>query len=57
MCNSQTTSKVNDLRVKSPTKTHTDHHNGDLNLSFSPSVCYHQVSSRMAIKKDFLIHL
>jgi len=29
MYNSQTTSKVNDLRVKSPTKTHNDLHNGD----------------------------
>jgi len=26
---SQTTSEVNILRVKSPTKTHTDLHNGD----------------------------
>jgi len=31
-------SKANDLRVKSTTKTDTDHHNGDLKLCFSPSV-------------------
>jgi len=31
-------SKVNDVRVKSPTKTNTDLHNGDLKFSFSPSV-------------------
>jgi len=48
MSSSQTTSKVNDLRVKSPTKVDTDHHNGDLKnvtFSFSDSACYHQVSS------------
>jgi len=44
MYNSQTTSKVNDLGVKSPTKTHThtDHHNGDFKItvfSFSDSAC------------------
>jgi len=39
---SQTKLKVNDLRVKSPTKTNIDHHNGDLKLwffSFSDSAC------------------
>jgi len=59
--NSRITSKVNNLRVKRPTKTHTDLYNGDLKISvffFSDSACYHQVSSMMAIKKkEFLIHL
>jgi len=32
---SQTKSKVNELRVKSQTKTNTDHHNGDFKLWFS----------------------
>jgi len=32
---SQTISKVNNLRVKSPTKANTDHHNGNLKLSFN----------------------
>jgi len=30
--------KVNDLRVKSPTKVNTDHHNGSLKLWFSPTL-------------------
>jgi len=30
--------KVNDLRVKRPTKMNTDHHNGNLKLWFSPSL-------------------
>jgi len=36
--------------INSPTKTHNDHHNGDLQIlffSFSDSACYHQVSSIM----------
>jgi len=37
MYSSQTKSKVNELRVKSPTKANTDHHNGDLKFCFSPS--------------------
>jgi len=32
MYSSQTKSKVNDLRVKSPTKANTDLHNGDLKI-------------------------
>jgi len=42
MYSSQTKYKVNDLRVKSPTKANTDHHNGDLKIlvfSFSDSAC------------------
>jgi len=36
MYSSQTKVKAtNDLRVKSPTKVNTDHHNGDLKLLFS----------------------
>jgi len=36
MYSSQTTSTVNDLRVKSPTKADTDLHNGDFkNVTFS----------------------
>jgi len=31
-------SKGNDVRVKSPTKTTTDHHNGDFKFRVSPSV-------------------
>jgi len=61
MHNSQTTSKVINLSVKSPTKTHTDLYNGDLKISvffFGDSACYHQVSSMMAMKKkEVLIHL
>jgi len=38
MYSSQTKYKVSDLRVKSPNKVNTDHHNGDLKLRFSPSV-------------------
>jgi len=47
MYSSQATSKVNDLRVKSPTKADTDLHNGDFkNVTFfSDSACHHQVSS------------
>jgi len=46
MYSSQTTSIVNDLRAKSPTKADTDHHNGDLKnvtFSFSDSDCYQGV--------------
>jgi len=28
---------INDVRVKSTTKTYTDHHNGDIKFQFSPS--------------------
>jgi len=38
MYSSQTKKKVNDLRVKRPTKMNTDHHNGNLKLWFSPSL-------------------
>jgi len=59
MYNSQTTSIVNDLRAKSPTKADTDHHNGDLkNVTFSSSdsACYHQVSS-IILNHHSIIHL
>jgi len=45
--------------INSPTKTHNDHHNGDLQIlffSFSDSACYHQVSSIM-INHPSIIHL
>jgi len=38
MYSSQTKYKVNDLRIKSPNKVNTDHHDGDLKFRFSPSV-------------------
>jgi len=59
MYNNQTKSKVNALRVKSPTKANTDLHNGDLKdvvFSFSDSACYHQVSSIM-LNYHSIIHL
>jgi len=45
--NSQTTSNVNDVNVKSPTKTHTDHYNGDLKITASILLIRSNIFSRI----------
>jgi len=43
----QTTSNVNDVNVKSPTKTHTDHYNGDLKITASILLLRFNIFSRI----------